>query len=96
MIFLANFFCGVGFKARQTNGSDLLSIHSATPLQSLIGSFSFDELPLSALPYGTMSWPIESEFILSSTNIMSFSIGLLQLLARISPIVAEIEIVQLD
>jgi len=47
--------CGVGFKARQTNGSDLLSIHLAIPLQLLTGSFSFDELPLSALPYGTMS-----------------------------------------
>ena len=73
---LSQFFCGVGFKARQTNGSDLLSIHSATPLQLLIGSFSFDELPLSALPYGTMSWPIESEFILSLINIMLILIGL--------------------
>ena len=76
--FFSRFFCGVGFKARQTNGSDLLSIHSATHLQLLIGSFSFDKLPLSALPSGTMSWPIEYEFILSSTNKLLFSIGLLQ------------------
>jgi hypothetical protein len=91
--FFSRFFYGVGFKARQTNGSDLLSIHSATPLQLLIGSFGFNEVPPSALPYGAMCWPIESEFILSSTNIMSFSIGLLQLLARISLIDVEIEIV---
>jgi hypothetical protein len=56
-------------------------------------SFTLDELLPSALPYGTMCWPIESEFILSLTNIVPFSIGLLQLLTRISLIDAEIEIV---
>ena len=91
--FFSRFFCGVDFKARQTKGSDLTSIHSATPLQLLLGSFCFDKLALSALPYGTMCWPMESKFVLSSTNKMSFSIGLLQLLARISLIDTKIEIV---
>jgi hypothetical protein len=58
-----------------------------------MGSFSFDEVSPSALPYGTMCWPIESEFILSLINKLLFSIGLLQLLARISLIDAEVEIV---
>jgi hypothetical protein len=58
-----------------------------------MGSFTFDELLPSALPYGTMCWPKESEFILSPTNIIPFSISLLQLLARISLIDAEIKIV---
>jgi hypothetical protein len=61
------------------NGLVLLSIHLATPLQLLLESLSFDKLALSVLPYGTMCWPIEYEFVLSSTNIMPFSIGLLQL-----------------
>jgi hypothetical protein len=75
------------------NGSDLTSTHSTTPLQLLLASFSFDKLAPSALPYGIMCWPIESEFVLSSTNKMSFSIDILQLLARISLIDVEIEIV---
>jgi hypothetical protein len=78
------------------NGSDLTSIHLATPLQILFGSLNFDKLALSALPYETMCWLIESEFILSSTNKMPFSISLLQILVRISPIDDEIEIVQHD
>jgi hypothetical protein len=58
-----------------------------------MGSFSFGELLPSALPYGTKCWPIGSEFILSPTNIMPFLSGLLQLLARISLIDVEIDIV---
>jgi hypothetical protein len=91
--FFSRFFCGVGFKARQMNGSDLTSIHSATPLQLFMGSFNFDEVSPSALPYGTLCWSIESEFILTSTNKLLFLIGLLQLLAKISLIDAEIKIV---
>ena len=91
--FFSRFFCGVSFKGRQTNGSVLLSIHLATPLQLLLKKFSFDELPLSALPYGTMCWSIESEFILSSTSKVPSSIGLLKLLARISLIDVAIEII---
>jgi hypothetical protein len=41
-----------------------------------MGSFSFDELLPSVLPYGTMCWLIESKFILSPTNKLLFSIGL--------------------
>jgi hypothetical protein len=91
--FLSQFFCGVSFKARQTKELDLTSTHSTTPLQLLIESFTFYELLQSALLYGTMCWPIESKFIFSLTNIMPFSIVLLQLLARISLIDAEIKIV---
>jgi len=91
--FFSRFFCGVSFKARQTNGLDLISIHSATPLQLLLGSFCLDKLALSALPYGIICWSIESEFVLSLTNKMPFSISLLQLLARMSLIDAEIDIV---
>jgi hypothetical protein len=58
-----------------------------------MGSFSFDEVSPSALPYGTMYWLIESEFILSLANKLLFSIGLQQLLVRISLIDAKIEIV---
>jgi hypothetical protein len=58
-----------------------------------MGSFNFDELLTSVLPYDIMCWPIESEFILSPTNKLLFSIGLLPLLAKISLIDAEIEIV---
>jgi hypothetical protein len=58
-----------------------------------MGSFNFDKVSPSALPYGTMCWPIESEFILSLINKLPFSIGLLQLLVRISLIDVEIEIV---
>jgi hypothetical protein len=43
-----------------------------------------------------MFWPIGSEFMLSPTNIMPFSIGLLQLLARISLIDEEFDIVRPD
>ena len=71
----------------------MISIHSATPLQLLLGSFGFDELPLSALPYGTMCWSIESEFILSSTSKVPSSIGLLKLLARMTLIDVAIEII---
>jgi hypothetical protein len=56
-----------------------------------MGSFSFDEVSPSALPYGTMCWLIEYEFILSLTNKLLFSIGLQQLLVRISLIDVEIE-----
>jgi hypothetical protein len=42
--FLSRFFCGVGFKFRQMKGSDLTSTHSTTPLQLLMGSFTFDKL----------------------------------------------------
>jgi hypothetical protein len=59
----------------------------------LMGSFNFDEVSPSTLPYGTMCWPIESEFTLSLTNKLLFLIGLLQLLVRISLIDAKIEIV---
>jgi len=86
--FLSRLFCGVGFKARQTNGSDLPSIHLATLVQL---RFTFDKLPLSALPYGTICWLIGSEFTLSLTNKMLFLIGLLQSLVRISLIDAEID-----
>jgi hypothetical protein len=74
-------------------GSDLLSIHSATALQLLFEGLSFNKLELSALPYDRMCWPIESKFFLLLTNKLPLSIGLLQLLPRISLIDAEIEIV---
>ena len=91
--FLSWFFCGVGFKARQMNGLDLTSIQLATLLQWLLRSFTFHKLPLSALLYKIMCWPIESEFTLSWTNKLLFSIDLLQPLAWISLIDAEIDIV---
>lgn len=73
--------------------SDLTSIHSVTPLQTLLEIFSFNKLAPSVLPYSIMCWPIESEFILSSSNIMLFLIGILQLLTRISLIDTEIKII---